>query len=217
MSTATMRPCETMEALASPRHGPASAPRVPLTKPSTPHSNNGLDNVNGDMIVCAEDTIASPLDGHAYDVVGRLGEGAYGVVVRCTRRKKKAAAASTQIPRRGRGPPRADANAGADGGVQIDAVADAGAGSADVPPAAKRSSLSMLLRRQKSGPSPTTTSSSSSSIRGKRVSADDAPETARQPQYKRRKQSLLGQHLHAHYDPRAHFRSAAVFSLSSSS
>ena len=64
-----------------------------LTKPSEPCGNKGQDNINGDLIVRLQDILLDETKGRQrmdeYHVNGSLGEGAYGVVCRCAKRRAK--------------------------------------------------------------------------------------------------------------------------------
>ena len=68
----------------------SSSRGVALTKPSEPCGNRGQDNANGDLIVYVQDVLRDETKGkrqiEEYHVEGSLGEGAYGVVCRCTKR-----------------------------------------------------------------------------------------------------------------------------------
>ncbi|KAL1514919.1 hypothetical protein AB1Y20_003999 [Prymnesium parvum] len=57
------------------------APRRVLTHPSIATANNGHDNERGDLIVSVADDITSPDGGH-YEVLGHLGRGTFGQVLK---------------------------------------------------------------------------------------------------------------------------------------
>ena len=65
--------------------GDEQARAVCLSKPSTPASNDGLDNENSDLIVYQNDVLRAGDERCAYRVLGSLGSGTFGQVLRVKR------------------------------------------------------------------------------------------------------------------------------------
>ena len=53
-----------------------------MSKPATPASNDGRDNENSDLIVYQNDILRAGDDRCAYKVLGSLGSGTFGQVLR---------------------------------------------------------------------------------------------------------------------------------------
>ena len=66
----------------SERDDPSERGDVLLSKPATPASNDGRDNENSDLIVYQNDILRAGDDRCAYKVLGSLGSGTFGQVLR---------------------------------------------------------------------------------------------------------------------------------------
>ena len=103
-ATTKTAPVKNTKPLPQPKQQPIEERRI-LTKPSEPSSNNGQDNTNGDLIVRVQDVLYDEQTREKYHVDGSLGEGAYGVVCRCTKRTLSSSSSSSSSSTSSSAPP----------------------------------------------------------------------------------------------------------------